>query len=529
MTSLAATPLGLTAPAASTSSPHVSIVIPTAEPPTSKALHRNPTIAQRLGFHGLWRTLSMLSTSRHPPQIDIELGERDSLAPTTATTTFPLQDEVSDPHTPYYHRPLADESDAEILIVPGRNLKEETHAGVVGEITTGKPVWTLAPGGGPIALGSISRWVPRITGGERQRRKREVDEGVALRAVGRLGRGTRTTPDDASVPGTPRAKRGMRLPASARSSRRVDGASIFDDDMDVGVPVYSVSSLVQQGLLGVTTTASGQQILVGQSLPGQVQAAIGGGSDKKTKAESYGGALRPTGALEPRDPRAAGPHFAPGSHYYDPLALDDPLLKTGKHRTVMALPSYLSSIIQFAPRRELKDEINEQFRSLHPELDPTLTLSMIRSLKKRIADVAEDEQLELSSAALAYVYFEKLVSARRVAKINRKLVAAVCFFLAVKINDSKENADFAELLERLADEFDVSEQMIKQVEFQVYAALDFSLFVPQDEVLPHLERLMRERGMKWEDYVAEERIREPMAFPRGRGGDPWFFLGEHVG
>ncbi|KAI9033518.1 hypothetical protein DFJ74DRAFT_652715 [Hyaloraphidium curvatum] len=239
----------------------------------------------------------------------------------------------------------------------------------------------------------------------------------------------------------------------------------------------------------------------------------------RIKAESFAAALRSTGMLGPADP--ARTPTVPYSRY-NPFALDDPTLRTGKHRTVMALPSYLSSIIQFAPRRELKDEINEQFRSLHPDLDPTLTLSMIRSIKKKVVDVAMEEGLELSSAAMSFVYFEKLVAQRRVAKLNRRLVAAACFLLAVKINDSKENTDFTELFSRMEDELGVTEQMVKAAEFQVYAALDFALFVPEEEVLPHLERLMRDRGIKWEDYVAEERVE---VGAKGKG-DPWFFVGE---
>lgn len=552
----ASTPLAYSAPS------HITIAVPpfsfaetNGATSTNKAT-RQSSMAQRLGFKGLWRTLSMLATRTAPPQ-DLEMGVR-TVEP-APSAVFPSADEVSDPHTPYYHRPITnDSSEPEILIVPGRSLKEETHAGVVGEITQGKPVWTLTPTGSPIAVSSISRWVPRgdgaaAAGARRRRTERGESGGVNAQTpygVGRVGRITRSaaaeqaaaalaeataTSESNSMAGTPRP-RGGRVRIMVTPSTHTRGASgglnsarpgtvasevitPLDEDMEPGVPVIAVPPINQQGLIGVTATANGQLLFVGQS---QATAPTAGSSAeaKKLKAESYVAALRSTGSLDPRPASDVPRHSAPGaSSRYDPLALDDPLLKTGKHRTVMALPSYLSSIIQFAPRRELKDEINEQFRALHPEVDPTLTLSMIRTIKKKIADIAIDEQLELSSAALAYVYFEKLVSARRVAKINRKLVAAVCFLLAVKVNDSKENTDFAELLETLEEEFDVSPTMIKSVEFQTYAALDFSLFVPQDEVFPHLERILRDRGVRWEDYVAEQK--EKLG-----GADPWFFLSE---
>lgn len=47
---------------------------------------------------------------------------------------------------------------------------------------------------------------------------------------------------------------------------------------------------------------------------------------------------------------------------YDPLFVDDPGLTTGKHRTVMNLPSFKASIIPFVKASDLKSELNKQFR-----------------------------------------------------------------------------------------------------------------------------------------------------------------------
>jgi hypothetical protein len=41
------------------------------------------------------------------------------------------------------------------------------------------------------------------------------------------------------------------------------------------------------------------------------------------------------------------------------------------------------SVILFVNPKQLKDELNRQFRDKHPELPPSLTLSKIRSLKVR--------------------------------------------------------------------------------------------------------------------------------------------------
>ncbi|KAJ1828263.1 hypothetical protein LPJ70_007282, partial [Coemansia sp. RSA 2708] len=86
--------------------------------------------------------------------------------------------------------------------------------------------------------------------------------------------------------------------------------------------------------------------------------------------------------------------------------------------------------------------------------------------------------LELSTAAIGWVYFEKLILKGYVVKDNRKLVAAVCLFLAMKINESRE----------------VSEDSILDQEFSVFAELDFSLWVPCREFMPHLVRMFEAAG-----------------------------------
>jgi len=72
-------------------------------------------------------------------------------------------------------------------------------------------------------------------------------------------------------------------------------------------------------------------------------------------------------------------------------------------------------------------------------LDPSLTLSKIRKVKDLLVEVASkpDIDLEASTVAISYVFFEKLVMNHFVTKANRKLVAAACLMLAAKTNDPK--------------------------------------------------------------------------------------------
>lgn len=77
-----------------------------------------------------------------------------------------------------------------------------------------------------------------------------------------------------------------------------------------------------------------------------------------------------------------------GSGHYDPYYLDDPQIRTGIHRTVMSLESMLFSVIPFVKPKELKEELNEQFRIKHEWLAGTqLTLSKIRNLKREMLEV----------------------------------------------------------------------------------------------------------------------------------------------
>lgn len=174
---------------------------------------------------------------------------------------------------------------------------------------------------------------------------------------------------------------------------------------------------------------------------------------------------------------------------YEPNFFDDPELKTGKHRTVVTLPFFIGSLLHHTNPSVIKRELNEVFKATHPTVDPTLTLSHIRSLKRQLVQVAIFEDIELSSVAIAIVYFEKLALKGLIGKSNRKLIAGICLLLATKINDPKE-LDQAKIIKAISKQFDLSAKSVTQNEISVWAALEFSLYIPKSEIIPHLERVV---------------------------------------
>ncbi|KAF9423622.1 CDK5 and ABL1 enzyme substrate 1 [Podila epigama] len=209
---------------------------------------------------------------------------------------------------------------------------------------------------------------------------------------------------------------------------------------------------------------------------------------------------------------------------YDPYYLDDPELKTGKNRTVISLACYMGSVIQYTRPSDLKRELNEHFRNRHPTIDPSITLSKIRKVKTDILAICEELDLEISTAALAYAYFEKLVlkdcwggkdtssvhstesSPSPVTKENRKMMACACLLLAYKVNEPKRPpGEFTALMKTMNKHMDVSVKDIKENEFQVFSLLDFNLYIARQEFLPHFEQILyRQDYINVQEYLGED-------------------------
>ena len=194
------------------------------------------------------------------------------------------------------------------------------------------------------------------------------------------------------------------------------------------------------------------------------------------------------------------------NRHYQPGELDDQRIRQGKHRTVQSLDGYMLSVLPYTKTKDLKAELNEVFREQHPELPAELTLSKIRNLKKEVLLHVRTLDLELSTAALAIVFFEKLVVKGVVCKANRKLVMAACLVIAYKFNEPRREG-MATLKDLLADIEKVQLLTPKQVleaEFSVYGHLLFHLHIDKEHCIAHFQRLLRSTGMTPTEYLGEE-------------------------
>lgn len=175
---------------------------------------------------------------------------------------------------------------------------------------------------------------------------------------------------------------------------------------------------------------------------------------------------------------------------YDPNLLDDPQWPCGKHKRVLIFPSYMTTVIEYVKPSDLKKDMNETFKEKFPHI--RLTLSKIRSLKREIKKLAQDEcGYEEPTVAMAFVYFEKLVLQGKLNKQNRKLCAGACVLLAAKIGGDLKKHEVKLLIDKLEERFRVNRRELIAFEFPVLVALEFNLHLPEHEIMPHYRRLLQ--------------------------------------
>uniref|UniRef100_A0A8C1WJU3 Cdk5 and Abl enzyme substrate 1 n=1 Tax=Cyprinus carpio TaxID=7962 RepID=A0A8C1WJU3_CYPCA len=175
---------------------------------------------------------------------------------------------------------------------------------------------------------------------------------------------------------------------------------------------------------------------------------------------------------------------------YDPNLLDEPQWPCGKHKRVLIFPSYMTTVIEYVKPSDLKKGMNETFKEKFPHI--RLTLSKIRSLKREIRKLAQEEcGYEEPTVAMAFVYFEKLVLQGKLNKQNRKLCAGACVLLAAKIGGDLKKHEVKLLIDKLEERFRVNRRELIAFEFPVLVALEFNLHLPEHEVMPHYRRLLQ--------------------------------------
>eukprot|EP01134_Creolimax_fragrantissima_P005528 CFRG5528T1 len=170
--------------------------------------------------------------------------------------------------------------------------------------------------------------------------------------------------------------------------------------------------------------------------------------------------------------------------------IDDPALRSGKHRTVLSLPSMKVSVIQYAKPSDLKRDLNEQFRERHPDFQ--ITLSKMRSLKRVVSDIILDNTgLELAIAALSHLYFEQLIEKGAVNKTNRKIMAGCTLLLAFKFYSARSDREMKHLIEAIGEDLGVSKRELINNEFSVFVTLDFALHQPLPLAMSYFQNLVQ--------------------------------------
>jgi len=175
-------------------------------------------------------------------------------------------------------------------------------------------------------------------------------------------------------------------------------------------------------------------------------------------------------------------------------------------------------------------------------MPPSLTLSKIRRLKLQALIACVRAKMEVSTVALACVYFERLALDCRVDKSNRRLVFAVCLLLAAKMNERNSHIvhaqsrevsagqreetrrnkilpsfikptetgknQFASLLDFFAHDWGISLKSLFAAEFGVFAALGFNLQAKPSHVAFHFKRFMK--SLEWNSvaYLGQEQYNQ---------------------
>ena len=203
-------------------------------------------------------------------------------------------------------------------------------------------------------------------------------------------------------------------------------------------------------------------------------------------------------------------------YLHDPDYIDDPDMIHGAAKQVMLGEAktgpMISSIILFKNINELKEDLNEQFREEHPELPRFLTLSKIRKLKKSALLGSLNLDIEVSTVAMACIYFERLCLKGVVTKFNRKLSMACCLMIAYKFNEHITDPMYGTRMEALLrfidTEYLIAKADVFKAEVGVLLFLNFQLHIPYLHVFEIFKRLLKLIHKNTRAYLSDEMYQE---------------------
>ncbi|CAG9531063.1 unnamed protein product [Cercopithifilaria johnstoni] len=155
-------------------------------------------------------------------------------------------------------------------------------------------------------------------------------------------------------------------------------------------------------------------------------------------------------------------------------------------KTVMKFNGYVSIVMHYQPDDEMKRLVNEAFRSRFPHVH--VSFSKIKSIKRELHQIAVACNLEHTTTAHAYVFYEKVLLKGLVCKMNRKLVAGAALLIAAKITDFGSMC-VSDVVNYLESSLRTNRKELLRYEIPLCAALGFNLRVPVLELLPHYQRI----------------------------------------
>ncbi|EJW78474.1 cyclin domain-containing protein [Wuchereria bancrofti] len=144
-------------------------------------------------------------------------------------------------------------------------------------------------------------------------------------------------------------------------------------------------------------------------------------------------------------------------------------------KTVMKFNGYVSTVTHYQPDSEVKRLVNEAFRSCFPHV--YVSFSKIKSIKRELHQIAVACNLEDTTTAHAYVFYEKVLLKGLVCKMNRKLVVGAALLIAAKITDFGSTC-ISDVVNYLESSLRISRKELLRYEIPLCAALSFNLRVP---------------------------------------------------